>query len=425
MTNAGGSHLQTGGRRTRSAGSGSFIIDEMGTLLGFDQGMEDLTGWPAVEVVGRAGPLVREAGGVEGGFRALMAAPGEAASGAGEGSARIEIRLGCRDGRSVDVEAQVARLPGSGRRVIVTVLRVLTLSGSPESRIVVGRRDDMTGLADRASFETLLAETIRETARDARPLALVLLDVDHLRRINDRFGRRAGDEVILKLAGILRASVEDEHGVARLGDDDFAVLLRDAGRGEARQFAARLRSTVERFRFLPAVHHDGPAPIITLSLGAASFPADADSGFDLLARAREALDEARALGRNRVWCYLRRPRVPLRAPIYFDGPKPLLVGFTRDLSPSGVFVETPVPIEIGMRCALSFPLPTADGNVHVIGRVVRKVPAAASMTVGESRAPGMGVEFERFGPEDRRAIDGFLHQNEATSLRPETGVLSF
>jgi Tfp pilus assembly protein PilZ len=110
--------------------------------------------------------------------------------------------------------------------------------------------------------------------------------------------------------------------------------------------------------------------------------------------------------------------------VYFDGERPLLLGFMRDLSPSGFFVETPVPIEIGMRCALSFPLPAVQGNVHVIGRVVRAVPPEATAGA-ELRAPGMGIEFERFGPEDRRAIDGFLHANEGSTLRPENGTLSF
>ncbi len=425
MTTTGGSHGNGGGRRPRAAGNGSFLVDESGTVLGFDEGMEALTGWPAVEVVGRTRPPVL--GGAAGDDRILAllsAPPAGGADASGEVPSRLETRLGCRDGRWVDVEVQVTRLPGSGRRMTVTVLRVLTLSGAPGESVVVGGRDEMTGLLDRASFGTLLDEAVEDAARAARPLAVVLADVDHLRRVNDRFGRPAGDEVILRLAGILRASVDDDRRLSRLGDDGFAILLPDAGRGEARQFAARLRSTVERFHFLGTRRAESSVRV-TLSLGAASFPADAEDGLDLLARAREALGEARALGRNRVWCYLRRPRVPLRAPVYFDGPKPLLVGFTRDLSPSGVFVETPVPIEIGMRCALSFPLPTADGNVHVIGRVVRTVPPCSPLGPGDLRAPGMGVEFERFGPEDRHAIDGFLHQNEAMTLRPETGALSF
>ena len=76
-----------------------------------------------------------------------------------------------------------------------------------------------------------------------------------------------------------------------------------------------------------------------------------------------------------------------------------------------------------MRCALSFPLPSADGNVHVIGRVVRTVPLAGG-TYGDVRSPGMGVEFEKFGPEDRHAIEAYLYENESRTLRPEGRAFS-
>jgi diguanylate cyclase (GGDEF)-like protein len=412
MAYRGGSvrHRPAAGKRHLGVGGGSFIVDINDTVLGFDQGMEDLTGWPAVEVVGRRRPPV------------LAASTPDAGDVTGTaGSSPFDLRLACRDGRILEAEA--VRLPWSDGRTTVSVLRVLARSGSPPVETTPGGQDPLTGLADRASFERMLAASVEEASREATPLALVLADVDHLRRVNDQAGRSTGDEVLLKLAGILRANLSDDAFVARLGEDDFAVLLPGSGRGDARQFAARLRSTVEQFRFGGLDSPDREARV-TLSLGAASFPADADRGSDLLARATEALEEARHLGRNRVWCYLRRPRVPLRAPVYFDGERPLLLGFTRDLSPSGIFVETPVPIEIGMRCALSFPLPAVQGNVHVIARVVRAVPPETAPGAGV-HATGMGIEFERLGPEDRRAIDLFLHANEASTLRPETGRLSF
>jgi Tfp pilus assembly protein PilZ len=112
--------------------------------------------------------------------------------------------------------------------------------------------------------------------------------------------------------------------------------------------------------------------------------------------------------------------------VYFDGSAGLLVGYTRDLSPSGVFVQTSAPIDIGMRCAFNFPLPGEDGHVHVIGRVVRSVPPDVSPTTStDIRIPGMGVEFEHFGgPEDQRTLERFLHVRESTTRRPESGRLS-
>jgi Tfp pilus assembly protein PilZ len=87
-------------------------------------------------------------------------------------------------------------------------------------------------------------------------------------------------------------------------------------------------------------------------------------------------------------------------------------------------VQTASPIDIGMRCALAFPLPGREGKVHVIGRVVRTV--RPEFTANQSlRVPGMGVEFERFsGRTDRRAIEGWVHRHEDQTQRPETRPLS-
>ena len=400
---------------------GSFIVDRGGTVLGFDLGMEAITGWPAVEVVGRHKDATATVA-IAGGGRAISASLFDGEVPWPSETVRLEMRINCRDGRSLDVEAVATRAHGSFERVAVTVQRVLARSESGSARGDWSRRDEVTGLMGREAFLKRLDDVLARAAAEGKPVALILADVDHLRRVNDRMGHVAGNEVLKKVGAIIRATVDDDDLASRLEDDDFALILPGAGRGEARQVAARLRSTVERFRFFDL--RDGSSNIpVTLSLGAASYPADTDNASDLLGRARDALQEARSFGRNRVWCYLRRPRVPLQVPVYFDGMDSALLGFSLDLSPSGIFVQTRVPIDIGMRCALAFPLPGGDGNVHAIGRVVRTVPAEPIPT-GESRFPGMGIEFERLGSPDRRALESFVHQQESTTRRPENSVLS-
>jgi diguanylate cyclase (GGDEF)-like protein len=389
-----------------SVDGGSFLVDGPGTIVGFDDGMERLTGWTAADVVGRTAgtPILLDG--------AFVPASGQES---------VELALLARDGSVLDVEASVQRGPGNGERTTVSILRVVSRTEGGRVMQAAGR-DPLTGLATRESFMERLGVEMREAASSGRPLALVVADIDHLRKIADTRGREAAVTVLRKLAGILRATVREDDLVARFSDDDFVVILKGLGRGSARQVAARLRSTIERFRFNSA--WDGTSSFgVTLSLGAASYPTDADNEDDLLSRATEALHEARSLGRNRVWCYMRRPRVPLRTPVYLEGSSPLLLGFSQDLSPSGLFVSTPAPIDVGMRCALSFPLPTAEGKVHVIGRVVRTVPIHPSPAV-DLRLPGMGVEFERFGAEDRRAIEAYLYENESRTLRPEGHVFS-
>jgi diguanylate cyclase (GGDEF)-like protein len=391
---------------------GRFLVDGQGTLLGFDDGMELLTGWAAVEVVGAR----RSAGVLRSGYRFWE---GDLAEGGV--AALVHLRLRCRDGRMLDVEAFSSPLQGAGARRIVRVQRVLALSPAPASEGALGGCDPLTGLAGPEAFESRLEAEFRRSG-PLQPLALILADVDRLRRINDRLGRPAGDGVLAQVGAIVRTASAADDLIARIGDDDFAVLLPGAGRGDARRTAATLRSRVEQYPFF-APEQEAAGVKVTMSLGAASSPADADSAQDLLSRAREALDEARSFGRNRVWCYVRRPRVPLETPVYFDAAEPLLLGVARDLSPSGLFVHTPVPLDPGLVCALTFPLPGWEGNVHVLGRVVRTVSAGGPGADG--RDPGMGIEFEGFGAEERRAIDSYLFQHAEKTRRPETGLLSF
>jgi diguanylate cyclase (GGDEF)-like protein len=404
-------------RRSRHSGRGSFIVDRQGTILGFDEELEILTGWQALQVVGRQKDHCLGSG--AGSPVALYAGDVPMIA----GTRTLDLTLNCRDGRRLEVEAVTNRLTGPGERAQITILRVLASSASSVPPLAE-RRETLTGLPNRDAFFEQLTDDMVAASGTGRPLALILGDIDHLREINDRYGRPTGDMVLRKLAGILRVSVRDEQRIFRIADDDFAILLPNAGRGEARQVAAALRSTVERPRTFGG--NDGEPDIqITMSLDAASFPTDAERESDLVERAQEALDEARSMGCNRVWCYLRRPRVPVHVPVFFDGAESLLVGYTRDLSPSGVFVQTAAPIDIGMRCALAFPLPGYEGKVHVIGRIVRTVPPETAPESPEVRVPGMGVEFERFGgTTDRTAIESFLHGRESTTLRPEIGPLS-
>ncbi|MDH3626096.1 MAG: diguanylate cyclase [Acidobacteriota bacterium] len=404
--------------RRRDSMGGSFIIDDKGTILGFDQMMENLTGWPAMDVVGQSKEIRLDPGGARGpGLTSVSLFDGDLRTGGSR--EQRSLVFNCRDGGRMEIEIVAEPLSGPGRRTIIRTLRVLSTTAESSGQAGDGR-DPLTLLPDTDRFKRQLATHFDIAARTGKPFALIHLDIDHLREFNDRHGRAAGDDVLRRMTGILRVAIGNEDHVCRLGDDDFVVLLPGAGRGEARRAASGIRTTVAGYRFI-----ENEQAKITVSLGAASFPADAESDSMLMTRAREALDEARSMGRNRVWCYLRRPRVPLEVPVYFDGAESQLVGYTRDLSPSGIFVQTSMPIEIGMRCAFAFPLPGSDRKVHVIGRVVRSVPTDTSNDSSEVRIPGMGVEFERFGgPVDRTSIAEYLHRHEGETLRPENGVFS-
>lgn len=384
--------------------SGSFILDGSGTILAFDRNMERLTGWDAMEVVGHTKDLGVYGPPDEQGVRAFCARPlYEGAILPGDRVRPIRLTLTRRDGVQLEVEALLNPLGGPARRVAVDVQRVLARMAAPAEEIAEDR-DPQTGLPTIQRFLVSLREHFQETQAEGRPLSLLLVDIDHLQSINEEFGRDRGDRVLQHVAGILNAAVRASDIVARIENDNFVVLLPGTGRGDARHVGGRIRKAIEEFAFL-VPDTDDTMPV-TVSIGVACYPADAEVPSDLIRRANEALSEVHRLGRNRVWCYVRRPRIAVDVPVYFDGPAAHLLGTSRDLSNSGIFVDTHDALPTGMRVGLTFRLPGQDGPVRVIGRVIRH----DDDMLATRGTHGLGIEFERYSDEDRWRLESFLHQ---------------
>lgn len=151
--------------------------------------------------------------------------------------------------------------------------------------------DPLTGILNRAA---IIDNGARHLA--AQPLALIVLDIDFFKRINDEFGHPAGDRVLRDLAVCLSAVVADENRVGRVGGEEFTVLLPAHTLDEAAEVAERIRRRIEQHRF--------DAPIgrnVTVSLGVSWHPAG--SAFEAAyARADEALYGAKRAGRNQAVC---------------------------------------------------------------------------------------------------------------------------
>jgi diguanylate cyclase (GGDEF)-like protein len=159
--------------------------------------------------------------------------------------------------------------------------------------------DHLTSLANRRAFFEAAELELDRAAHTPRPLALIVFDADHYKHINDRYGHPAGDRVLCDLANVLRDTFRAVDTVARLGGEEFAVLLPSTGIEQALASADRLRALVAA-RLVAA---DGAEIAYTVSAGVAMLEADAGAagGIDLLIkRADEALYQAKAQGRNRV-----------------------------------------------------------------------------------------------------------------------------
>ena len=167
------------------------------------------------------------------------------------------------------------------------------LTAANEQLGEMARTDALTGVLNRHGFNERLAVEIARARRSASSLALVVGDLDHFKRLNDHRGHQAGDAVLTRVGAILRSSVRIVDAVARLGGEEFVLLLPDTDEDGARVLAERIRNHVEN-----AFRDESPA--ITISFGVAVFSDETDTPDRLLAAADAALYTAKDAGRNRT-----------------------------------------------------------------------------------------------------------------------------
>jgi diguanylate cyclase (GGDEF)-like protein len=158
--------------------------------------------------------------------------------------------------------------------------------------------DPLTGCLNRRALETRLRTELRQAKRRANTLAILAIDLDHFKEINDTHGHPFGDLVLTDLAAIMRATARDTDAVARLGGDEFIVVLPDTGWEGALIFAERMRRRVDEHVFASAT----ASMRITISVGVAlARGTDAVSPAMLLQEADQSLYKAQSAGRNRVF----------------------------------------------------------------------------------------------------------------------------
>lgn len=153
--------------------------------------------------------------------------------------------------------------------------------------------DYLTGLANRRRFERQLKRETARTLRYNRPFCLLLLDIDHFKRVNDTFGHEAGDEAIKQLSKVLQSGTRGIDTVARIGGEEFALLLTETTFAVGLEVAERLRAAIEEMS-IPSVGN------ITASFGVVEFPLGTDDPRELFNVADVALYEAKRRGRNCV-----------------------------------------------------------------------------------------------------------------------------
>lgn len=154
--------------------------------------------------------------------------------------------------------------------------------------------DSLTGLSNRRILTQRLSEELLRAQRQNHVFSVLMLDVDHFKKYNDAHGHPAGDEVLKRLAKILRACTRAGDCAARYGGEEFAVLLSGKGADAALQLGERIRERVAEEEF--------PAGKITVSAGIGEFPQHGQTADAVISSADEALYQAKREGRNRVVC---------------------------------------------------------------------------------------------------------------------------
>jgi diguanylate cyclase (GGDEF)-like protein len=166
------------------------------------------------------------------------------------------------------------------------------LRRSGEKLLALSITDELTGLHNRRAFNERLEEAIRLATRHAFPLSLLIIDVDQFKEYNRAFGQPAGDEVLKTLAATARETFRSTDFIARIGGEEFAVILPNTDADGGVRIAGRFRDVVQDCEWAQRS--------VTISAGVATRGPDRDDAFELISRADRALYRAKVNGRNSV-----------------------------------------------------------------------------------------------------------------------------
>ncbi len=207
----------------------------------------------------------------------------------------IDLRIQAAGGVAVDVLLQARRLRYERDQALLVSLVEITERKRHEDELRrLTQADALTGLYNRRGFFTLAEAALHRA--DRGPLSVVLFDADHFKRINDEHGHAVGDQVLQHIAASMTAQTREGDVLARIGGEEFALLLPDAPMERAIQLADRMRRKLAA----TPVRCGGTELSVTLSVGVATLNPD-ETGIDVaLRRADAAMYRAKEAGRNRV-----------------------------------------------------------------------------------------------------------------------------
>jgi diguanylate cyclase (GGDEF)-like protein len=212
------------------------------------------------------------------------------------------IDLAMTDGTTM--RCHLAVLPDGGRMLIYSDVTDIVRNAKELERLAT--TDGMTGIYNRRHFLTLADREWARARRYGRPISFLMIDIDYFKSINDKFGHQIGDEMIVHLANLARHCKREYDVLARIGGEEFALLLLETDLAQAQVVAERLRSEVAA-NSLVVASRSIPA---TISIGVATSLEAMNNISELMKAADQALYDAKRAGRNRVICCISRDATP-------------------------------------------------------------------------------------------------------------------
>lgn len=284
-----------------SIGDGVITTDDEGKVVYFNPVAEQLTGWKLEEVQGLTLRWAFNA--VDAFTRKQIDHPAFDGSVKGETVIVYEnVLLVNNDGCEFDIESSVAPTRNQAGEEIgsVLVFRDVTQARELAKQLAwQAAHDQLTGLINRREFDLRLTRLLDSTKSGGDRHALLYMDLDQFKVVNDTVGHAAGDEMLRQLADQLRPQIHGGDTLARLGGDEFGVLLEHRSLDEALKVANALRGVVQDFRFT----YEGRAFEVGVSIGLAPITAHSGSPANLMSCADAACYAAKEKGRNRVSVY--------------------------------------------------------------------------------------------------------------------------
>jgi diguanylate cyclase (GGDEF)-like protein/PAS domain S-box-containing protein len=271
---------------------GIALVDMRGRITCVNPVASHLSGWNEGECLGRALSEVLH-------FRDRQGRPVDVLAAGFCSDPDAIVSLVRRDGHAILVDGAVAPVHGNDKRPLGTVVTFRNVTASTRLTRELAHQanhDALTGLQNRRAFRLHLQRAIRAAGDFGSGHALLCLDLDRFKAINDSGGHLAGDELLRQLALLLRRHLREHDSVARLGGDEFAILLQACSAAQAVEVAEKIRTEIVDYRFA----WDGREHRVGTSIGLVPFVDAKLNAEQLIAIADRLCYAAKDAGRNRV-----------------------------------------------------------------------------------------------------------------------------